>query len=139
MLSMSMSFIESLEPRRFFADTTGVAAAALAAVPEINVRARGAAAYENGPVTRFFYIRRGGDLSQPLTVHYMIGGKGKQGLDYNIVGDRVTIKAGNHLRRVEVTPILDPYIENNESVTLTLLSDPAYTIAAAEVAATIRI
>src|SRR5688500_12235910 len=136
---MSMSFIESLEPRRFFADTAGVAAAALAAVPEINVRAKGAAAYENGPVTRFFYIRRGGDLSKPLTVHYMIGGKAKQGLDYNVVGERVTIKAGNHLRRVEVTPILDPWEENNESVTLTLLSDPSYTIESVAPAATIRI
>src|SRR3954468_10246582 len=110
---MGMSFFESLESRRFFADVAG--AAALAAVPEINVRAKAAAAYENGPVTRFFYIRRGGDLSQPLTVHYMIGGKAHQGSDYNVVGSAVTIKAGNHLRRVEVTPILDGIDENNES------------------------
>ena len=134
MMGMS-SFFESLESRRFFADATPLAAA----VPEINVRAKGAAAYENGPVTRFFYIRRGGDLSQPMTVHYMIGGKAHQGVDYNVVGGKVTIKAGNHLRRVEVTPILDPYIENNESVTLTLLADPFYGIAPAETAATIRI
>ena len=118
---------------------TAAPAAALSAVGEINVRAKGAAAYELGPVTRFFYIRRGGDLSKPMTVRYMIGGKAKQGLDYNVVGDRVTIKAGNHLRRVEVTPILDEFIEDNESVTLTLLPDPAYGIAAAETAATIRI
>src|SRR5687767_14038677 len=104
---MTMSFFESLESRRlfhaghaheFFADTNvdAAPAPALAAVSEINVRAKGAAAYENGPVTRFFYIRRNGDLSKPLTVHYMIGGKAKQGLDYNVVGERVTIKAGNH-------------------------------------------
>ena len=128
-------FVEPLENRRFFSDVSLLATTP----PEINVRAKGAAAYETGPVTRFFYIRRGGDLSQPLTVRYMIGGKAKQGLDYNVVGDRVTIKAGNHLRRVEVTPILDEYLEDNESVTLTLLTDPAYTIAAAETAATIRI
>ena len=140
---MSMTpFFQSLEPRRLFHGGhlhDVVAPAALAAVPEINVRAKGAAAYELGPTTRFFYIRRGGDLSQPLTVRYMIGGKAKQGLDYNVVGDRVTIKAGTHLRRVEVTPILDPWDENNESVTLTLLSDAGYGIAAAETAATIRI
>ena len=129
-----MLFVESLESRRFFATT------ALALTPpEINVRAKGAAAYETGPVTRFFYIRRGGDLSQPLTVHYMIGGKAHQGIDYNLVGGAVTIKAGNHLRRVEVTPIADGIDENNESVTLTLLSDPAYTVAPTEGAATIRI
>ncbi|MEA2734136.1 MAG: hypothetical protein QOE14_587, partial [Humisphaera sp.] len=123
-----------LESRRLFAD-----AVALAAVPEINVRAKGAAAYESGPVTRFFYIRRSGDLSKPMVVRYMIGGKAKQGLDYNAVGAAVTIKAGNHLRRVEVTPILDGFDEINESVTLTLLTDPAYSIAVAETAATIRI
>jgi N-acetylneuraminic acid mutarotase len=133
-------FFESLESRRFFADTTAIAGPiTLATTPEINVRAKGAAAYENGPVTRFFYIRRGGDLSKPMVVRYMIGGKAHQGIDYNIVGGAVTIKAGNHLRRVEVTPILDGIDENNESVTLTLLSDPAYGIAAAETAATIRI
>src|SRR5688500_1023050 len=132
-MGMSSSFIESLESRRlfhaghaheFFADP----AAALAAVPEINVRAKGAAAYANGPVTRFFYIRRGGDLSQPLTVHVMIGGKAKQGLDDNMVGGKATIKAGTHLRRSAITPFLDTHEENNEAVTLTLLSSPAYGI-----------
>src|SRR5918993_2600182 len=136
---MSMSFIESLEPRRFFAATTGAAAAALAAVPEINVRAKGAAAYETGPITRFFYIRRGGDLSKPLTVHFMIGGKAKQGLDYNMVGGKATIKAGTHLRRIEITPFLDTYEENNEAVTLTLLGSAGYGISATETAASLRI
>ena len=133
---VDMSFFEQLESRRFFAV---VPAPASAAVPEINVRAKGAAAYEKGPITRFFYIRRGGDLSQPMVVHYMIGGKAHQGVDYNVVGGQVLIKPGNHLRRVEVTPILDGFDENNESVTLTLLTDPFYSIAAAETAATVRI
>lgn len=128
-------FVEPLEIRRLLSD----GGAAPLAVPEINVRAKGAAAYETGPITRFFYIRRGGDVSQPMVVNYMIGGKAKQGLDYNFVGDRVTIKAGTHLRRVEVTPVLDEWLENNESVTLTLLSGSGYSIAAAEAAATIRI
>src|SRR5215213_706077 len=97
-----MSFFEVLPTRRMFA------AVPLAVdVPEINVRARGAAAYEQDAVTRFFYIRRSGDTSQPLVVRYLIGGKAKQGLDYNLVGDAVTIKAGTHLRRIEVTPISD--------------------------------
>ena len=41
--------------------------------------AKRAAAYEGGPQTRFFYIRRNGDLSQPMLVNYIVGGKAKQG------------------------------------------------------------
>ena len=128
-----MKFFESLEPRRLFSGD-----ALPAEVPMIHVRAKMAAAYENGPVTRFFYIRRSGDTSQPLVVNYIVGGKAHQGVDYNLVGQAVTIKAGTHLRRIEVTPISDGFDENNESVTLTLLGG-GYTIDPMDPAATIRI
>jgi hypothetical protein len=111
----------------------------LLAVPIVNVTARGAAAYEGGPTTRFFYIRRSGDTSQPLSVFYTVGGKATQGVDYNAIGTGVTIKAGTWLRRVEVTAIDDDLVESNESVTLTLNTAATYSIDSSAIAATIRI
>ena len=132
-VSGPVPMIEMLESRRLLSGE-----ATLAEVPEIHVRAKGAAAYESGPVTRFFYIRRSGDTSEPLVVRYIVGGKAKQGLDYNLVGDAITIQPGNHLRRIEVTPFADGINEANESVTLTLLGG-GYTIDPVDPAATIRI
>ncbi len=116
---------ESLEPRRLLST--------------VNVTAKAAAAFETGPVTRFFYIRRDiSDLSQPLSVFYTVGGKAKQGVDYNPIGTGITIKAGQWLRRVEVTPISDQLDEVNEAITLTLNSSGTYTLDTRS-AATIRI
>src|SRR5881628_3868000 len=84
---------EPLEPRRLLSS------------PIVNVTARGAGAYESGPTSRFFYIRRDGDISQPLIVSYTVGGKATQGSDYLPIGDAITIKSGRWLRRVEVKPI----------------------------------
>jgi N-acetylneuraminic acid mutarotase len=105
----------------------------------VSVTARGAAAYEGGPNTRFFYIRRDGDLAQPLAVYYTIGGKAKQGIDYNAIGTGVTIKPGNYLRRVEVTAIDDAIEEPHESVTMTLDASASYSLSSTAGAATIRI
>jgi N-acetylneuraminic acid mutarotase len=122
------TFVECLEPRVLFS------------APVVTVTARGAAAYEGGPLTRFFYIRRSGDTSQPLAVYYTAGGKATQGIDCNAIGTGVTIKPGQWLRRVEVTAIDDGVAEENESVTLTLRTDvPAYAVSDAASAATIRI
>src|SRR4051794_16465299 len=117
---------ETLEPRRLLST--------------VNVTARGAAAYESGPVTRFFYIRRDtSDLSQPLSVFYTVGGKAKQGLDYQPIGSAITIKPGAWLRRIEIAPIDDGLVESNESITLALSAKPNYTVDANKPAATLRI
>jgi N-acetylneuraminic acid mutarotase len=125
----SCPLLESLEARMLFA----------AILPQVTVTARAAAAYEGGPATRFFYIRRSGETSQPLSVFYTVGGKAKQGLDYNAVGNGITIKPGTWLRRVEVTAIDDHLLENTESITLTLNAAAQYAVGPTAPAATIRI
>jgi N-acetylneuraminic acid mutarotase len=119
--------IEPLEPRRLF---TTVAVSAPRGI-----------AYEGGSATRFFYIHRDPSPNdQKLVVHFIVGGKAKQGLDYNPIGTAVTIKPGSSVRRIEVTAIDDGLMEpRRESVTLTLLPSSAYTISQAQPAATIRI
>lgn len=128
--------VEALESRRFLSAATGLVPAAL---PAVNVTARGAGAYESGPTSRFFYIRRSGDTSEPLVVNYVVGGKAKAGVDYQPIGSAVTIAAGSWLRRVEVVPIDDGLAEANEAVTLTLVSAGAYDVDPAKPAATVRI
>src|SRR5438046_1947756 len=123
-------FFEQLEPRRLLSEV---------ALPTVSVTARAAAAYEAGPTTRFFYIRRSGDLSQPLGVYYLIGGKARQGLDYKPIGAAITIKPGAWLRRVEITAIDDNIAEPTEAVTLTLAAHDTYQISQQSPAATIRI
>ena len=122
-----MMFLESLEPRRLLS--------------VVNVTAKRAAVYEaGGTAPRFFYIRRDtSDLAQPLSVFYTVGGRAKQGLDYQPIGDAVTIKPGSWLRRIEIAPIDDNVSESTEATTLTLNANAAYTVDPAHPAATIRI
>src|SRR5438874_10073999 len=107
-------FFEALEPRRLLSVVT--------------VTAKRAAAYEGG-APRYFYIRRDtSDLSAPLSVTYIVGGKAKPGLDYNDIGTRVIIRAGNWLRRVEIDAIDDHVDESNESISLTIANRRGYKI-----------
>jgi N-acetylneuraminic acid mutarotase len=117
---------EPLEPRRLLS--------------VVSVTARPAAAYEEGPVTRDFFIRRDiSNLSAPLHVFYQVGGTARRGSDYPDIGGHIVIKAGKWLRRVSVIPIDDFNIESNESVGLTLSSGAGYTIDPNHSVATIRI
>src|SRR4051812_17918060 len=119
--------LESLESRCLFS----VTAAADAALPVVTVTARRAAAYEGGPRTRIFVLRRTGDVTNKLVVHYTVGGKAKAGLDYNDLGSAAAFKAGYAIRNIAMTAIDDSVIENNESITLTLNATAAYTVSAA--------
>src|SRR5438552_18450921 len=95
----------------------------------VSVTASRAAANEQGPVSRDFYIRRDrADVAAPLHIFYTVGGKAKQGLDYNVIGTHVVIKAGATVRRITITPIDDTIAESNESVALTLNPNPGYSI-----------
>src|SRR5687768_12282737 len=104
----------------------------------VEVTAKGAAAYEGGP-SRFFYIRRSGDTSQPQSVFYIVGGKAKQTLDYHPIGTGITIQPGRWLRRIEIVPLDDSLQENNEAITLTIIPHASYAIDPNKTAATIRI
>jgi N-acetylneuraminic acid mutarotase len=126
--------VESLEARTLFSQT-----AVPLAVPAVSVSARRAAIYENGPRTRFFVLRRSGDVSQKLVVNYTVGGKAKSGLDYLSIGSAAAFRAGSAVRRIEVTAIDDSIVEPNESITLTLDQSGTYTINPANTAATLRI
>ena len=75
-----------------------------------------------------FTISRLGDTSSAVTVRYGIGGTAINGVDYVQITNQVTMGVGVSAATVTITPIDDLALEGTETVTLTLLADPAYTI-----------
>ena len=96
------------------------------AIPVVNVFAIDRLAREepgpNGQInTATFKVRRdGGDLGQPLEVHYELGGSADNGVDYEELSGVVTIPAGRHGAREVVVPIDDELPEGRESVKIRL-------------------
>ncbi|MFN3360181.1 MAG: Calx-beta domain-containing protein [Pseudanabaenaceae cyanobacterium] len=78
----------------------------------------------------FTITRSGGDLSQPLTVNYTIGGTATNGTDYTSISSSVVIPIGQSSTTITINPLFDGLIEGNETVTLTLASNVNYTIGA---------
>src|SRR5262249_46678077 len=78
-----------------------------------------------------FTLTRQGDLTQPLTVAYQPGGTASADDYYEGLSGSVTLDAGQASATLRLTPIDDAEFEGSETVTLTLLSRPGYTLGAA--------
>jgi hypothetical protein len=79
----------------------------------------------------FTITRSGGDISVPLTVNLSIGGTATNDVDYFLINNTVTIPANQSSVTIPISPKFDTIVEGNESVVLTLLSNPNYTIGSA--------
>lgn len=77
----------------------------------------------------FTFKRRGGDLTQPLTIAYSVSGTATNGTDYGRLSGTVTIPANQTMATVPVVPVDDTAVESSETVILTLSSSTAYSIA----------
>ena len=97
-------------------------------LPQVWVRAADDKAGEEGPTTGSFTIHRSGSTSSALTVDYSLGGTAGNGTDYASLAGSVVIPAGQSSAVVTVLPVDDTLDETNETVILTLLSRPAYSI-----------
>lgn len=74
-----------------------------------------------------FTITRSGDLTDALTVTYMLGGTATNGIDYNNLTSSVIIPAGQASATIRVTPVNDANAtEGNETVSLTLVDGATY-------------
>jgi len=104
------------------------AGATAAADVTVTIEATDSEAAEQNADTGTFTITRTGETTDPLTVHYSVGGTAGAG-DYTpaLSGD-VVILAGDATVAVTITPVDDPDYEPDETVTLTLTSDPAYAV-----------
>ena len=68
--------------------------------------------------------RVGDDLSQPLTVHYRVGGTASNGVDYRALSGAVIIPANAMSAPIDVEPLDDNLIEGAESVIVMLVQPP---------------
>ena len=96
--------------------------------PTIEVVASDAQAGEFGPNLGRFAIVRSGDTNPAVTVNYTLSGTASNGVDYVSLPLNVTLAAGALATNVLVSPIPDDLAEGDETVTLTLLPSPPYTL-----------
>ncbi len=85
----------------------------------------------------YTFTRTGNDLTKALTVNYQVAGTATFGTDYNQSGaasftattGKITFAAGAATATLTIDPIADSILEGDETVALTLVSDPSYLIA----------
>jgi subtilase family serine protease len=102
--------------------------------PVIKVLATDSTATEAGPTSGTFTINRTGNIDDDLEVRYSITGTATPETDYDSVGESVVIQAGSATATILITPVDDPLTESDETVILTLLSDPAYLVSGTDTA-----
>lgn len=73
-------------------------------------------------------IRRTGDRSQPLLVHYRMGGEARNGVDYQLLEGTLEIPAGKKSAVLRIVPIADGFAEPPETIVLELLSGDGYSL-----------
>lgn len=83
---------------------------------------------EIGPERGAFTIYRTGPTDEPLTVSYRIIGTATNGVDYELLGETVTIAAGAASAVIEIAPIADADAEGAESVMLWISSGAGYQV-----------
>ncbi|MBM4149630.1 MAG: hypothetical protein FJ224_11420 [Lentisphaerae bacterium] len=94
----------------------------------VSVIAPGSLACESGSVTGLFRIVRTGDTAQPCSVALTVDGTATEAEDYQMLTRLVVIPAGTNAVDLAVRAIDDWSVEETESVTLSLLPDPGYSI-----------
>lgn len=96
--------------------------------PTVKVSVTDNLAVEGGSATGKIVVQRVGDLSNPLTVGYVVGGTATSGVDFKELPDSLTIPAGEASASITVTALNDTELEGDESVAITLVSRPDYNI-----------
>jgi hypothetical protein len=101
-------------------------------LPTIDIAAPDAAAAEAGTDAGTFTITRTGGTTAALNVSYSIGGTAAtDGTDYTpTLTGTATIAIGQSSVNITVTPVDDPTTEGDETITLTLVAQPSYTLGA---------
>lgn len=106
--------------------------------PLIQIVATRPTTSEPSPLIRIapglFTVTRKGDVSQPVTVRYAVGGTARNGVDYEYLDGDLTLGAGETSGEILVGPIDDEEVEGTEFVELKLLPDPAYQVGGAAAA-----
>ena len=91
------------------------------------VKGKGTAIF-GGHKARFLVSRTGADLSQPLTVGYVLGGTAANGVDYQALPGTVTIPAGAASVRVPVAALFEETQAKTVTLTLSAPTTGEYTL-----------
>ncbi len=126
-------YLPGLAPGRYALEVTAPIAGvsyglAWYSQPTISVTATTPEASEFGVVPGGFTITRAGDTADPLQIRYVLSGAAVNGADYTALPGSVTIPAGASSAQIPLTPIDDSTAEGDETATLTLAGDFAYSI-----------
>ncbi len=106
-------------------------------LPLVTVSASMPNAAEAGPVNGAFTVSRTGATDDPLVVTYHVAGTATPGDDYVPLPGTVTIDAGQSSVTLLVVPVDDLAAEPDETVSLSLVADPAYLIGSSGTTVTI--
>ena len=97
-------------------------------LPQVSVVASEPTASEDGSARGQFTVSRTGDTADALTVNFATSGTATAGVDYVGLGSDVAIAAGRASATIDVEPLDDSLVEDDELVILTLSADPTYTV-----------
>ena len=81
---------------------------------------------ESGSDSGTFVFSRDGSLTGELTILYSVTGTATPGVDYTPLVGVVTIPPGETITAVSFQTIDDAEVEDSESITVTILANPAY-------------
>ncbi len=101
------------------------------AQPTVTIVATDANAAERNRDVATFTVTRTGSSTGALQVNYSLNGSATNGSDFDALGGSVVIPAGQPSAMITVRPIDDTAIESNETVGLTLVTNAAYQLGAA--------
>lgn len=104
------------------------------APPIVTIAATDAVAAESNRDPAVFTVTRTGPITTALTVGFAIGGTATNGGDYDMISTSVTIPAGQASATLTLRPVDDTVVDADETMTVTLAANAAYTIGAANVA-----
>jgi len=107
------------------------------AKPSISVSSGISLVHENGADSARFVFSRTGGTNASLPVFYALGGTATAGTDYPTQLGTVIIPAGQVSAAVQFRPLDDKDVEEDETVAVSVLADPAYNIGTASATATI--
>ncbi|MCP9867560.1 hypothetical protein KBZ33_14900 [Cyanobium sp. Cruz-8D1] len=119
--------------QQFMVDANGTPLTSTTTLPLISLAVSPATVLENGAANLIYTFSRTGATTNPLAVSYSIGGTATNGSDYGLIPASVTFAAGSATATVTVDPTGDSDLEPDETVSLTLQPNAAYSIGTAGV------
>jgi hypothetical protein len=98
----------------------------------VSVEATKPNAAERGPARGWVRFARSGDLTDPLTLSYTLGGTAENGVDYLWRSGSLALAPGQATRDLAIVPIGDTLKEGSESAAVALRKRPAYAVGASD-------